>query len=77
MTVSLKLLCRETTGELPDGEYEVPEGTSAAEALALCSGLTPERAAGLMFLRNGKHVRPEALLSDGDQLMVLRPLRGG
>ena len=77
MTVSLKLLCPETVGELPDGNYTVPEGSTAAEALACCAALPRERVEGLMFLCNGKHVQPDALLSDGDSLMVLRPLRGG
>ena len=77
MTIALKLLCREMFGELPDGDYEVPEGATAAEALAFCADLSRERAEGLMFLCNGKHVQPDALLSDGDRLMVLRPLRGG
>ena len=77
MTITLKLLCRETVGELPDGDYEVPEGATASEALACCAGLSRERAEGLMFLCNGKHVQPDAPLSDGDKLMVLRPLRGG
>lgn len=77
MTISLKLLCREQFGNLPDGDYEVPDGVSAAEALAFCAGLPRERAETVMFMSNGKHIRPETALGDGDRLMVLRPLRGG
>ena len=77
MTITMKLLCRETVGELPDGGYTVPEGSTAAQALARCAGLSPERAQGMMFMRNGKHVQPDTVLSDGDHLLVLRPLRGG
>ena len=77
MAVSLRLLCRETVGELPDGDYEVPDGSTAAEVLQCCAALTRERAEGMMFMRNGKHIRPDTVLSDGDTLRVLRPLRGG
>ena len=77
MTITLKLLCRETVGELPDGDYEVPEGATASEALACCAGLPRVPAGSVMFMRNGKHVQPDAPLSDGDTLLVLRPLRGG
>ena len=77
MTVALKLLCREMFGELPDGDYEVPEGVTAAEALAFCAGVPGEAAERVMFMCSGKHIRPETVLADGDRLLVLRPLRGG
>ena len=77
MTISLKLLCRDMFGELPDGDYEVPDGVCAAEALACCAALPRKQAEGVMFMCNGKHIRPETLLTDGDRLLVLRPLRGG
>ena len=77
MTVNIKLLCREMFGELPDGDYEVPDGVCAAEALAFCAGVQRENAETVMFMCNGKHIRPETVLADGDRLLVLRPLRGG
>ena len=77
MTIALKLLCREMFGELPDGDYEVPEGATAAEALAFCAGVPGETAQRVMFMCCGKHIRPETVLADGDRLLVLRPLRGG
>ena len=77
MKIFLKLLCRERFGNLPDGDYEVPDGVSAAEALAFCAGFPRECTETVMFMSNGKHIRPETALSDGDRLMVLRPLYGG
>ena len=77
MTISLKLLCREQFGDLPDGSYTVPDGVCAAEALACCADLPGVRPESVMFMRNGKHVQPDAPLSNGDSLLVLRPLRGG
>ena len=83
MTVRLKTVCPEQIGALPNGDYSVPDGCSAAAALRSCmraGGLEPlpaEREAQLLFLRNSQHVRPETPLSDGDRLTVLRPLAGG
>ena len=83
MTIRLKTVCPERLGELPNGEYEVPEGCAALEALAACiaaAGLPPLPAAQLeelVYMRNSRHVKPDEPLSAGDRLMVLRPLTGG
>ena len=83
MTIQLKTVCPEQIGELPNGAYEVPDGSTAAEALQACmraaglEPLPPEREEKLLFLRNSQHIRPETPLQDGDRLMILRPLTGG
>ena len=83
MTIRLKTVCPEQLGSLPDGEYEVPAGCTALEALAACmaaAGVSPLPAAQLeklVYMRNSRHVKPSEPLSDGDRLMVLRPLTGG
>ena len=83
MTIRLKTVCPEQIGPLPDGEYEVPDGCTAEQALLACletCGLPPpsqEQISHLLFLQNHRHVRPEDPLSAGDRLMVLRPLTGG
>ena len=77
MKIALKLLCPEITGDLANGTYEVTEGSCAAAALACCAGLPMERVEGLMYMCGGKHIRPDTVLQAGDELLVLRPLRGG
>ena len=83
MKIRLKTVCQERLGALPDGEYEVPEGATAAEALRACQRrsalepLPPEQEAALQFMVNARHARPDAVLKDGDRLLVLRPLTGG
>ena len=83
MTIRLKTVCPEFLGALPDGEYEVPTGCTALEALAACMTaaelppLPETRPEKLVYMCNGRHVKPDAPLSAGDRLMVLRPLTGG
>ena len=83
MTVRLKTVCPEQLGRLPDGEYEVPEGSTALEALRACMAaaefppLPEAQLAKLVYMRNSRHVKPDEPLAAGDRLMVLRPLTGG
>lgn len=77
MKITLKLLCPEVTGGLSNGTYEVTDGLCAAEALACCADLPRERVESLMYMCGGKHIRPDTELHDGEELLVLRPLRGG
>ena len=83
MKIQLKTVCPEQVGELPDGEYEVADGCSAAQALGSCmeaAGLPPlpqAQVEKLIFMRNYRHAKPEEALTDGDRLTVLRPLTGG
>ena len=83
MTIRLKTVCPERIGELADGAYEVPDGSTAAQALRACmraggmEPLDPEQEPQLLFMCNSRHIRPETPLQDGDRLMILRPLTGG
>ena len=83
MTIRLKTVCPEQLGRLPDGEYEVADGSIALEALAACmeaaglEALPRAQLIKLVYMRNSRHVKPEEPLSAGDRLMVLRPLTGG
>ena len=83
MTIRLKTVCPEQLGRLPDGEYEVPAGCTALEALAACMAaaefppLPSAQLEKLVYMKNSRHVKPSEPLSDGDRLMVLRPLTGG
>ena len=77
MKITWKLLCPEVTGELSNGAYEVTDGLCTAEALACCADLPRERVESLMYMCGGKHIRPDTVLQAGDELLVLRPLRGG
>ena len=83
MTIRLKTVCPERLGELPNGAYEVPEGCTALEALTACMAaaecppLPAAQLEELVYMRSGRHVKPDEPLSAGDRLMVLRPLTGG
>ena len=83
MKIRLKTVCPEQLGHLPDGAYEVADGCTAQEALRACmesAGLqaaSPETLSRLIYLRNSSHIQPDDPLSEGDRLMVLRPLTGG
>ena len=83
MTIRLKTVCPEQLGRLPDGDYEVPEGCTALEALSACraSAALPPLPEGqlekLIYMRNSRHIKPDEPLCAGDRLMVLRPLVGG
>ena len=83
MQIRLKTVCPEQIGALPDGEYTVPDGCTAAEALRACMAaaglepLPPERTAQLIYMCQSRHIQPDTPLSEGDRLMILRPLTGG
>ena len=83
MTIRLKNVCPEQLGPLPDGEYTVADACSAAAALRACmeiAGLPPlsaETERVLLFMRNGRHIKPDEPIAGGDRLTVLRPLTGG
>jgi molybdopterin converting factor small subunit len=83
MNIRLKTVCPEQLGRLPDGEYEVPDGCTALQALIACMAaaeaptLPAAQLEKLVYMRNSRHVKPDEPLTAGDRLMVLRPLTGG
>ena len=83
MNVTLKTVCPEIIGRLPNGEYDVADGSSALKALALAlesKGMPvpeEEKLAKLMYVINNRSAKWDVILQDGDKLMVLRPVIGG
>ena len=70
---------------LPDGQrLELPDGASAADAVAAMEqqGLTGSRTAAEvlsshMLLCNSRHCQGDAVLHDGDRLILMKTLLGG
>lgn len=59
---------------------EVPEKTSVLEAVRAAADRVPSLArplAGVATAVNGKLVRPDHVLADGDDLALLPPVSGG
>ena len=83
MNIKLKTVCPEIIGRLPNGEYDVADGSSALKALALAlesQGMPvpeEEQLAKLMYVINNHSAKWDVVLQDGDKLMVLRPVIGG
>ena len=83
MTIQLKTVCPEIIGRIPNGEYNVRDGSTAGEALCFClesRGMEipeKERLSTLRYAVNHHFTQPDTVLKDGDKLMVLRALTGG
>ena len=79
ITVRLFASQRETMGR-SSFDADVPEGTTAAGALARLSEQHPQLiapAGAIAFAVNREHAPPEAALHDGDELALLPPVAGG
>ena len=83
MKIHLKTVCQEILGALPNGDYSVPDGCDARAALLACiaqyggSDVQHDCIDHVIYMCNGKHISPDTVLSENDQLMVLRPVYGG
>ena len=83
MKIYLKTVCQEVFGKLPNGDYTVPDGSDARSALHACvaqydgGDVLYDCIDHVVYMCNGKHITPETALSEGDRLMVLRPVHGG
>ena len=82
MKVDVKFVCPEIVGPLRSGAYDVPENITISELLEICSSECfvppPENIQfNLLILINGKPALPDAKLSDGDQVHVLRKVFAG
>ena len=82
MQVEVRFICPELAGPLRSGIYEVPENATISELLETgssdCSGgITENAQAYMLFLLNGRSAQPDARLSPGDKLYVLRKVFGG
>lgn len=82
MKIELKLNCRDLTGDLREGFYDLPEGITANGALEAAfqeagKTLTESIARSLVFMVNGRAAEEETVLQDGDTLRVLFRILGG
>lgn len=81
MTVSVRFICRENTGNARSGNYELPQGSSICDLLTAALG-GPEQdhtdvINDLVFLVNNKMKDPETVLCDGDSILILSKVVGG
>ena len=82
MQIEVRFICPELVGPLRSGVYDLPENVTISELLERsCSehpGRTQKTATDyLLFLLNGRPAQPDARLSPGDMLYVLRKIFGG
>lgn len=83
MIIHLRTICQEVLGALPDGDYTVPDGCNARAALLACiaqydgDDVLMDCIDHVIYMCNGKHISPDAPLTEDDRLMVLRPVHGG
>lgn len=83
MRITLKAICPEILGALPNGEYEVPDGCDAKSALLRCiehyggADVRADCVDHVVYMCGGRRIAPDHVLRENDRLMVLRPLYGG
>ena len=74
MQVTVKLFATLRIGRFRDEVREYPEGTSVERVIA---GLDIPDCQVLIALINGKHAKPEDVLSESDVLSLLPVVSGG
>lgn len=82
MKIEVKLHCKDITGEMREGIYELPDQCTVDEALAAVFSeagktLTENIQHSLVFMVNGKPAVGSMVLNDGDKLRVLFKILGG
>ena len=82
MWIKIRFLCADISPDVGAGTLEVAEGASVAEVLAVCVkqyniGIPLEQLMDSTFLIGKAHARLDRVLSEGDELSVIRPLGGG
>ena len=83
MKITLKLVCSEIFGAMPNGEYTIPGPVSVREAVLSCveqyggGDVLREHVHQVVYMLNGRQVTGDATVKDGDSLFVLRPIFGG
>jgi len=83
MKVYIKPICPEIMGSFTAGHYEVGDSSTVYEAL-LCAlkqcddeNVLYSNLPSLVFLLNGKRVKADCPINEGDSIMALRPAYGG
>ena len=82
MNIVAKFNCKDLVGDIRDGEYVVPEGSTVDDAInAIYAEADKELVEGVrnsfVFLVNSVAAKWETELKDGDKLRVLYRLLGG
>lgn len=82
MTVTIKYSVRDLVGDMRDGAYEVPEGTTVDGLIGISEKevgrtLSDDIRKSFIFLVNSKPAAWETGLQDGDKVRVLYKILGG
>ena len=82
MTVTIKFSVRELVGDMRDGAYDVPEGTTISGLLGIAQKeagmvLNEEVKNSFVFLVGSIPAQWETVLNDGDKVRVLYKILGG
>ena len=81
MTVTLRFISREITGEARNGAYTLPAGSDIAALMAQAAqengGFIANYMDFLIFLVNQRPAVPQTVLAEGDQVTALRRALGG
>lgn len=82
MRVKVRFVCPELFGTLPNGLYEVPDGSTIRECTECCAAaggvtLPEDWADQVIFLKDIKPALADDEAADGADIIVLRRILGG
>lgn len=83
MKIHIRAICPEILGALKADQYILEDGLSAIDALTAAmelngmESINKDTLSMLVYMKNGKHITSDTVLTDGDSLMALRPVYGG
>lgn len=82
MVINVRFLCVDIPDGLGNGKLEAEEGTTVEDAVRYCAGLygielPMSSLLDSLFLVNSQPAPLGFVLSDGDNLSIVRPLAGG
>jgi molybdopterin converting factor small subunit len=82
MKVEVKFSVRDLVGNMRDGAYDIPEGTTVADLIEISRKevgkvLSEDVKKSFIFLVSSKPAAWETVLKDGDKVRVLYKILGG
>ena len=82
MRIKVRFLCVDILPGKGNGEIEIADGTTIADALAICAkqsgiDMPMKQLLESMLLVNSAPAQPNRVLRDGEELSVIRTLKGG
>jgi sulfur carrier protein ThiS len=82
MRVKTRFLCVDVPIGLGNGEIEIGDGTTVADAVTMCAKMYNmemplKDLLKSMFLVNSNPAQPDRVLNEGDELTVVRTMAGG